>query len=231
MENRFQRLREEYSEQRRDKDPTAKIYSQREMYEEMIAAGFKVSFAKIKKIESEQYGVEVDAETLRAYKWKFDVSADWLIDTSVKTKKITGTVASASKVTGLSDEAIEEISKLNSDYKKILDKMISRYCLLSILAEIRNLLGYNYLKPHLVLKFDETRKLNSGAEIDQFLHNAINDNAVSSFFNETISKSMKNIVDNTMNDTELKEYFGEKDKTSKIWGTTPWTPLPKIGDL
>lgn len=114
MENRFKKLREEYSEQRRDKDPAAKIYSQGDMYEEMIEAGFNVSLSKIKKIESEQYGVTVDAETLRAYKWKFDVSADWLIDPSVKTRKITGTVASASKVTGLSDEAIETLIKLKS---------------------------------------------------------------------------------------------------------------------
>lgn len=113
-ENRFQKLREEFSEKRRDKDHTAKIYSQREMYNEMIKAGFKVSLNKIKKIESDQYGVEIDAETLRAYKWKFDVSADWLIDSGVKTRKITGNVASASRLTGLTDESIETLIKLKS---------------------------------------------------------------------------------------------------------------------
>lgn len=167
---------------------------------------------------------------LVAYSKVFDVSIDYILN-NVTPKSETETIKSIADYLGISDESVEQISKLNPDYKKILDKMISRYCLLLILSEIRNLLGYNYLRPHLVLKFDETRKLNSGAEIDQFLHNAINDNAVSSFFNDTISKSMKNIVDNTMNDTELREYFGEKDKNSKIWGTTPWTQLPKIGDL
>lgn len=115
MANRFQKLREEYSEKRKDENPKAKIYSQREMYEEMTNAGFNVSLSKIKKIESDTYGVEVDAETLRAYKWKFNVSADWLIDETVTTKRINGSIASASKLTGLTDEAIDTLIKLKSN--------------------------------------------------------------------------------------------------------------------
>lgn len=167
---------------------------------------------------------------LVAYSKVFDVSIDYILN-NVAPKSETETIKSIADYLGISDESVEEISKLNPDYKKILDKMISRYCLLLILSEIRNLLGYNYLRPHLKLVFEEKKKLNSGAEIDQYLNNAINDNAVSTFFNEAVSKRVKQVVDNTMNDEELKKYFGEIDKDSKIYGFLPDSELPKLGEL
>lgn len=215
MINRFKQLREEYNEQLKDKNPKAKLYSVEDMCEEMKDAGFTVSKAKIKKIESEQPDVSIDAKTLLAYKWKFGVSIDWLIDNTVQTRKVEGNIASASKVIGLSDVAIEEISKLKPDYKMILDKMISNYCFLLVLPEIRNLLGYNSLKPHIKLLFDEKTYV-KGAEIDQLLYDAVNDNAVAAFFNEIVIKRIKESIDNTILDKDLQKYFEEKDKNSKI---------------
>ena len=215
MINRFKQLREEYNEQLKDKNPKAKLYSVEDMCEEMKDAGFTVSKAKIKKIESEQPDVSIDAKTLLAYKWKFGVSIDWLIDNTVQTRRVEGNIASASKVIGLSDVAIEEISKLKPDYKMILDKMISNYCFLLVLPEIRNLLGYNSLKPHIKLLFDEKTYV-KGAEIDQLLYDAVNDNAVAAFFNEIVIKRIKESIDNTMLDKDLQKYFEEKDKNSKI---------------
>lgn len=228
MENRFKKLRDEYNEQLKDKNPKAKLYSVNDMIKEMKDAGFKISGEKIKKIESNQYGVMIDAETLLAYKWKFDVSADWLIDNTVSPRKLEGNIASASQTLGLSDLAIEEIVKLKPEYKMILDKMIANYCLLHSLPEIRNLLGYNYLRPHIKLLFEEKAKMNDGAEIDQYLNNAINDNAVSVFFNNVVTNRIKDIVDNTMQDEELKEYFGKLDEQSKIYGILPAKYLPKL---
>ena len=215
MINRFKQLREEYNEQLKDKNPKAKLYSVEDMCEEMKDAGFTVSKAKIKKIESEQPDVSIDAKTLLAYKWKFGVSIDWLIDNTVQTRRVERNIASASKVIGLSDVAIEEISKLKPDYKMILDKMISNYCFLLVLPEIRNLLGYNSLKPHIKLLFDEKTYV-KGAEIDQLLYDAVNDNAVAAFFNEIVIKRIKESIDNTMLDKDLQKYFEEKDKNSKI---------------
>lgn len=231
MDNRFKELRNEYNEQLKDKNPKAKLYSVEDMCREMKDAGFNVSSSKIKKIESNQYGVSIDAETLLAYKWKFDVSADWLIDDTTHTRKIEGNIASASKVTGLSDATIKEIAELKPDYKIIFDKMISKYCFLLILSEIRNLLGYNYLRPHLKLEFDEKLPMNDGAEIDQYLFDAINDNSASTFFNEVVSNRIKQVVNNTINDDELKEYFGKIDEQSKIRGVLSAKYLPKLGNF
>lgn len=228
MDNRFKKLRDEYNERLKDKNPKAKLYSTEDMCTEMKSAGFKVSVSKIKKIESNQYGVTIDAETLLAYKWKFNVSVDWLIDNTVTSRKLEGNIASASQTLGLSDLAIEEISKLKPEYKMILDKMIANYCLLHALPEIRNLLGYNYLRPHIKLLFEEKAKMNDGAEIDQLLHNAINDNTVSVFFNSSVANRIKDIVDNTMEDEELKEYFGKLDEQSKIYGILPAKYLTKL---
>lgn len=97
----------------------------------------------------------------------------------------------------------------------ILDKMISNYCFLLVLPEIRNLLGYNSLKPHIKLLFDEKTYV-KGAEIDQLLYDAVNDNAVAAFFNEIVIKRIKESIDNTMLDKDLQKYFEEKDKNSKI---------------
>lgn len=228
LDNRFKKLRDEYNEHLKDINPKAKLYSVEDMCEEMKSAGFKVSVSKIKKIESNQYGVTIDAETLLAYKWKFNVSTDWLIDNTVSSRKLEGNIASASQILGLSDLTIEQIVKLKPEYKMILDKMIANYCLLHVLPDIRNLLGYNYLRPHLKLLFDEKLKKNDGAEIDQYLHDAINDNAVSFFFNNTVTDRIKGIVDNTMEDDELKEYFGKLDEKSKIRGVLRAGDLPKL---
>ena len=168
---------------------------------------------------------------LVAYSKVFNVSTDYILN-NVSPKSKTETIKSIADYLDLSDATIEKILNLSTDQKMIFDKMISKYCLLLVLGEIRNLLGYNYLRPHLTLKFDEKRKWLNGAEIDQVLNNAINDNAVSAFFNESVTIRLKSIIENTMNDDELKTYFGELDKSSKL-STVPLSAefLPKLNDI
>ncbi len=176
--------------------------------------GKKLDRNVINRIEA---GQEPTLTQLVAYSKVFNVSTDYILN-NVSPKSDTETIKSIADYLGLSDTTIEEIAKLKPDYKMIFDKMISRYCLLLILSEIRNLLGYNYLQPHLTLKFDEKRKWLDGAEIDQLLNNAVNDNAVAVFFNEAVNKRIEQTVKSTMEDKELQEYFGELDKHSKIQG-------------
>lgn len=176
--------------------------------------GKKLDRNVINRIEA---GQEPTLTQLVAYSKVFNVSTDYILN-NVSPKSDTETIKSIADYLGLSDTTIEKIAKLKPDYKMIFDKMISRYCLLLILSEIRNLLGYNYLQPHLTLKFDEKRKWLDGAEIDQLLNNAVNDNAVAVFFNEAVNKRIEQTVKSTMEDKELQEYFGELDKHSKIQG-------------
>ncbi len=189
--------------------------------------GKKLDRNVINRIEA---GQEPTLTQLVAYSKVFNVSTDYILN-NVSPKSDTETIKSIADYLGLSDVTIEEIMKLKTDYKMILDKMISRYCLLLILSEIRNLLGYNYLKPHLTLKFDEKCKWLDGADIDQFLNNAVSDNAVSVFFNEAVNKRIEQIVKNTMEDEELQKYFGELDKHSKIQGILRADQLPRLGDF
>ncbi|MDO4943520.1 MAG: helix-turn-helix domain-containing protein [Lachnospiraceae bacterium] len=190
--------------------------------------GKKLDRNVINRIEA---GQEPNLAQLVAYSKVFNVSTDYILN-NISPKSDTETIKSIADYLGLSDATIEEIAELKPDYKMIFDKMISKYCFLLILSEIRNLLGYNYLRPHLTLQFDEKRKWLDGAEIDQVLNNAVNDNAVSVFFNEAVNKRIEQIVENVMNDKELQEYFGELDKHSKIQ-TVPLSAefLPKLGTL
>lgn len=164
---------------------------------------------------------------LVAYSKVFDVSIDYILN-NVSPKSDTETIKSIADYLGLSDTTIKEIKELKTEYKMILDKMISRYNLLSILYKIRNLLGYNYLQPHLKLLFDEKTSTNSGAKIDQYLIDEINDKDASTFFNSIVYDHIKQTVDNTMNDEELKEYFGKLDEQSKIHSILSAKDLPKL---
>lgn len=201
-----------------------------ELVEEInqVITGKKINRNVINRIESSTQ--EPSNSQLVAYSKVFDVSIDYILgNTSPKSEN--EIIKSTADFLNLSDTTIENISKLSKDNKLILDKMISKYCLLLILPEMRNLLGYNYLRPHLTLKFEEKRQFQSGAEIDQVLNNAINDNAVSSFFNEAINTRLKTIIDNTMNDDELREYFGELDRRSKLsTAPLPAEYLPKFNN-
>lgn len=229
-ENRFKKVRIDYSEARRDKNHREKIYSSKDLSNDFKQMGFNISESRIKKFENGTEGAKIDINVLLAYKKKFNVSADWLIDNSVSTKYLHGDDAIATKATGLSDNSIKEIKRLHSDQKAILDKMIE-YGLLRILCEIRNLIGYNYLRPHIKLLFDQKTKWLNGAEIDQYLENAVNDDNISDLFNVRIVNSIKNVVDDIMQDEELLHYFGELDKQSKIRSTALTADLlPILGN-
>ena len=160
-------------------------------------------------------GQEPTSAQLVAYSKVFNVSTDYILN-NISPKSDTETIKTIADYLGLSDTTIEELAKLKPDHKMIFDKMISKYSFLLILSEIRNLLGYNYLRPHLTLQFDEKLKWLDGADIDQILSDAINDNAVSAFFNGAVNKRNEQIVENVMKDTDLQKYFGELDKYSKI---------------
>lgn len=49
------------------------------------------------------------------------------------------------------------------------------------------------------------------------------------FFNESANVYLKGVIENTVNDEELKEYFGEIDKKSKIQAPLSAEFLPKLG--
>lgn len=217
MKNRFQKIREKYSEIRRDKNPHAKIYSIEEMCNDFYNMGFNISPSRIKKVESNTLGVKIDAEMLLAYKKKFNVSADWLIDNTVHTKHLTGDTASASMITGLSDESIQDIAELNKDDKFIFDKMIKNYCFLSCISDIRKLIAFKSLQPHVKIVFEE-KYPEEGNPIDKELTDTINDESASHFFNESVRNSINGVIENTICDNELKEYFKEVYASSKIKG-------------
>ena len=174
--------------------------------------GKKLDRNVVNRIEA---GQEPTSAQLVAYSKVFNVSTDYILN-NISPKSDTETIKTIADYLGLSDTTIEELAKLKPDHKMIFDKMISKYSFLLILSEIRNLLGYNYLRPHLTLQFDEKLKWLDGADIDQILSDAINDNAVSAFFNGAVNKRIEQIVENVMKDTDLQKYFGELDKYSKI---------------
>lgn len=222
--NIYEKLRRS---QHKNNNPMEKEMTVAELVKKLNAKldGKKLDRNVINRIENGTQ--EPTLAQLVAYSKVFNVSTDYLLN-NVKPKSDTETLKSIADFLGLSDASVKEIANLKPEYKMILDKMIANYCLLHALPEIRNLLGYNYLRPHIKLLFEEKAKMNDGAEIDQYLNNAINDNAVSVFFNSTVANRIKNIVDNTMEDEELKEYFGRLDEQSKIYGILPAKYLPKL---
>ena len=222
--NIYEKLRRS---QHKNNNPMEKEMTVAELVKKLNAKldGKKLDRNVINRIENGTQ--EPTPAQLVAYSKVFNVSTDYLLN-NVKPKSDTETLKSIADFLGLSDASVEEIAKLKPEYKMILDKMIANYCLLLVLPDIRNLLGYNYLRPHIKLLFEEKAKMNDGAEIDQYLHNAINDNTVSVFFNSTVANRIKDIVDNTMEDEELKEYFGKLDEQSKIYGILPAKYLPKL---
>lgn len=222
--NIYEKLRRS---QHKNNNPMEKEMTVAELVKKLNAKldGKKLDRNVINRIENGTQ--EPTLAQLVAYSKVFNVSTDYLLN-NVKPKSDTETLKSIADFLGLSDASVEEIAKLKAEYKMILDKMIANYCLLLVLPDIRNLLGYNYLRPHLKLLFDEKLKKNDGAEIDQYLHDAINDNTVSIFFNNTVTNRIKGIVDNTMEDDELKEYFGKLDEKSKIRGVLRAGDLPKL---
>lgn len=197
----------------------------RKLNQEIV--GKKIDRNVINRIENGSQ--EPSPSQLVAYSKVFNVSTDYILGNNPP-KSETETIKSIADYLGMSDTTISEIAKMPDDHKKIFDKMISKYCLLLVLRDIRNLLGYNYLRPHLILQFDEKIKTHSGAEIDQFLSDAINDNHASLFFNEVVSERMKQIIDNTMSDEDLKSYFGEIDKNSKIKAILTAEDLPRLDE-
>lgn len=112
MENRFKLLREEEESRRKDINFKAK-FGQKELCKELEEkCGFYIGDTKLKKLEAGYDDVKIDKELLLAYKKFFGVSTDWLIDTSVKTRQVTGNNAIVSSITGLTDNAINTLSLL-----------------------------------------------------------------------------------------------------------------------
>lgn len=115
-ENRFKQLREEEAGRRRDKDPKCELFTQDKLSKELFdKCHYYISSSKIKKLETNTEGVKIDAALLLAYKNFFHVSIDWLIDSNVKTQFLSGDIAITSKTTGLSDDAINTLSRLKDD--------------------------------------------------------------------------------------------------------------------
>lgn len=132
MANRFKILREEVTEKRKDENHFAKIYTMDDLSKDFERLGYPISSSIIKKIESlkelentKQKGVKIDWFILLAYKKRFNVSVDWLIDETVQTRQLAGNDAIASKTIGLSDNAIRCLKNYEDYEKEMLDKLIN----------------------------------------------------------------------------------------------------------
>ena len=108
-----------------------------------VIIGKKINRSVISRIENGSQSPT--PEQLVAYSKVFNVSVDYILD-NVSPKSKTESIKSIADYLNLSDDTIEKIFNLSSERKKIFDKMISRHGLLLVLGEIRNLLGYNYLR-------------------------------------------------------------------------------------
>lgn len=196
MENRFKKIREEYSEERKDQNPKEKIYSIDEMCKEFQEMGFNISASRIKKIESNTPGAKIDSEMLLAYKKKFNVSADWLIDNTVATKQLTGDVASASKITGLSDESVTILrNESTNEEKLVLDILIKS----SGLTFITNAI-YEYFKS--VNKTVEIKGYGANQELSRDAQRSILD-----YINTEYTKKIFSML---TREKEITNYFMRK---------------------
>lgn len=124
MENRFKIARIDEENRRKDINHKDK-FGQKELCKELEEkCGYYMNISKLKKIEAGHSDVKIDSELLLTYKKFFDVSADWLIDETVKTPKLEGNIAVASKTIGLSEKAITRISNYEEAEKELLDRLI-----------------------------------------------------------------------------------------------------------
>lgn len=161
MENRFQILRKEEESRRKDIDHKAK-FGQNELRTELEkTCGFYMKPSKLKKLEAGYPDVKIDKELLLAYKKLFGVSADWLIDESVKTRQVEGDNAMVSSVTGLSDDSINTLKIVkkhwNERTKNILDYIMKdSYLFLDFLEWLSMYIDNEYTTP---LATDEYNQL------------------------------------------------------------------------
>lgn len=160
MKNRFQLLREEEETRRQDINPKAK-FGQKELRDELEEkCGYYMNISKLKKLEAGHPDVKIDKELLLAYKKFFGVSADWLIDDSVKTRYAEGNNAIISSVTGLSDASIAtlECVKKNWDEKEnnILNYIMENsYSFLSFLSWLSIYIDNDYTIPLATDKYNQ----------------------------------------------------------------------------
>ena len=124
MENRFRIVRTDEENRRKDINHKDK-FGQKELCKELEEkCGYYMNISKLKKLEAGHSDVKIDKELLLAYKKLFGVSADWLIDETVKPRKLKGDIATASKTVGLSEEAIARIANYDEPQKELLDRLI-----------------------------------------------------------------------------------------------------------
>lgn len=135
MENYFKKVRLDYSESRRDKDHTAKIYSAVDMCRDFNALGYSISSSRIKKLESDTYGVNVDKEILLAYHDKFNVSTDWLLGIS-PTPSLDENEQMISKTTGLTNVSIKKLKKYKQWNIEVLNRLIENDSILELTRAI-----------------------------------------------------------------------------------------------
>ena len=217
MENRFKEIRVEYSEKRRDKDPNAKIYSIDEMCNDFYNMGFNISPSRVKKVESNTPDVKIDAEMLLAYKKKFNVSADWLIDNTVTTRHLTGNAASASMVTGLTDITIDEIASLSVSEKHIIDAFFSRSAIsINIIKTIQEMLFYSHplAKNNSYIKLDKS--LTARDKDYEQLEMKLNESRIIDILSQRLSIEMREIIETLSKDKKLSDEILE-DYRSKFF--------------
>lgn len=154
---------------------------------------------------------------LLAYKKKFNVSADWLIDNTVTTRHLTGDAASASKVTGLTDITIDEIASLSVSEKHIIDAFFSRSAIsINIIKTIQEMLFYSHplAKNNSYIKLDKS--LTARDKDYEQLEMKLNESQIIDILSQRLSIEMREIIETLSKDKKLSDEILE-DYRSKFF--------------
>ncbi len=215
METRFKAIRLEYQEELRDKNHKAK-FTQDDLEKEFADMGYYyITRTKITKLETGSPGVAINKEILLAYSKFFNVSSDWLLGLS-NTQRFSGDIHNASKVTNLSEVAIQKIKSYPVKSQNIFNLIIENGSIEHIIKSI-----YTYIPDG----FDATNKNiteNIGykfyrflaiQELQTFLDKVISDKRI---FNLLYEEYEKDFLEN------LAEFFYKDNPKS-------YNELRKIG--
>lgn len=193
MENRFKILREEVTEERKNKNPKAKIYTTDDLSKDFSDLGYNISSPKIRKIETDTYGVKIDPKVLLAYKTRFNVSIDWLVDPYVNTRYLSGDIHNASKVTNLSEVAIRKIKSYPVKSQNILNLIIENSSIEHIIKSIYAYIpdGFNAENRKIIENVEyKFYRFLATQELQSFLDEVISDKRIFDFLYDGYEKNM-----------------------------------------
>lgn len=165
---------------------------------------FNIDRNKIMRIENGSQ--KPDKDILIAYSKVFRVSTDYLLGLAPHCKKIDENVKMICDYLGISDEATEAIRSLDYLDKLIFDKMIGQYSLLPYFTQnIKRILSLITFGVHATITLDENiKKYDEGVAI---LENSLNSSDIKSLLYIIVDNNVHNVIDNLIEDDELKDIF------------------------